>query len=177
MEDKLFFVKPTPELKDKAIDYKNEHISHGENELHGGALLGSMDFEAWLKLTEENSSAETVHDDWVVASTFFVMRESDERIIGMADIRHYLNHFLSSFGGHIGYGVRPTEREKGYAQKILRMALEYAADVGIDEAMAACYADNVASDKVIKKCGGVLKRSFEDEGKTVNVYFITTKAL
>ncbi len=172
--DKLMFVRPAYELKEKALEYKQEHILYGENELHGGALFGSMEFDEWLKLTDENSRADTVHSDWVVAGTFFVIRESDKKIIGMADIRHYLNDFLASFGGHIGYGVRPTERKKGYAAKILGMALEYAKTVGIKEAMLACYEDNIPSKKTVLKNGGRLERTFESDGKVVEVYYITT---
>ncbi len=175
MKERLIFTKPSDELKEKALEYKNEHISAGENELHGGALLGSMEYDEWLILTNENSSPETVHEDWVVASTFFVLRENDGKIIGMADIRHYLNDFLASFGGHIGYGVRPSERNKGYGCTILSMALEYAKEIGIDEAMIACYDDNYGSKKIIENGGGILQRSFEEGGKKIKVYYINTK--
>ncbi len=175
MKEKLILVKPSQELRKKALEYKDEHISAGEYELHGGALLGSMDYERWLILTNENSSPETVHDDWVVASTFFVIRENDGKIIGMADIRHYLNDFLASFGGHIGYGVRPSERNKGYGSEILSMALEYAGSTGISKAMVACYDENYGSKKIIEKNGGILQRRFEESGKIVNVYYIRTK--
>ena len=172
--EKLIFVTPTKEIKYAAEEYKNEHFANDEEELHGGALYGSMEFDEWLTLTTENSSADTVHSDWVVASTFFVVRKHDGKIIGMADIRHYLNDFLSTFGGHIGYGVRPSERRKGYGKKILKMSLEYANKIGIEKAMLACYSDNEASKKIITASGGILDRTFEKGEKTVEVYYIKT---
>lgn len=172
--EKLIFVAPSRDLKQAAEEYKNEHLLYGEEELHGGALYGSMDFDMWITLTEENSSPDTVHSDWVVASTFFVVRESDGKIIGMADIRHYLNDFLSAFGGHIGYGVRPSERKKGYGKEILRMSLEYAKSIGIENAMLACYRDNKASGKIIINNGGRLDMSYGTDSKIVDVYYIKT---
>lgn len=160
-------------MKAQALAYIREHRAQGECELHGGALLGSMSYEDWLVLTEENAQASTVHANWVVADTYFVVRGADQRIIGMVDIRHSLNDFLASYGGHIGYGVRPSERRKGYATAILRMALEYAKRLGLKRVMLACYADNVASRKTILRCGGVLERECtQEDGKTVQFFGI-----
>lgn len=72
----------------------------------------------------------------------------------MVTIRHYLNDFLANYGGHIGYGVRPTERQKGYAAQILNFALKYAKSVGLTKVMLPCYKDNIASRKTILKCSG-----------------------
>ena len=77
----LLLKKPTLEIKNDALDYKDEHLQNGETELHGGALLGSLQYEEWLKLTLDNADEKTVHSDWVVSSTFFVIRESDNQII------------------------------------------------------------------------------------------------
>ena len=112
--DKLILIKPTIDIKQQALDYKNEFFEMGENVINGSALLDYLEYEEWLKLVEENSSKNTVRSDWVEASTFFVVRESDNKIVGMVDIRHRLNKFLASYGGHIGYSVRPSERKKGY---------------------------------------------------------------
>lgn len=169
----LLLTKPTLKMKNEALDYKNEHLQNGEIELHGGALLGSMQYEEWLKLTLDNADEKTVHPDWVVSSTFFVIRKSDNRIIGMVDIRHDLNDFLASYGGHIGYGVRPSERRKGYATAILEMALDYSKSIGIKRVMLACNKDNEASRKTILKCNGVQEREFvHTDGKTVQIYWI-----
>jgi predicted acetyltransferase len=92
----------------------------------------------------------------------------------MIDIRHSLNEFLSKYGGHIGYGVRPSERNKGYATQMLRMALQYLKQIGLTKVMLACYQENVASRRTIEKCNGVLEREFlHSDGKTVQVFWIT----
>lgn len=173
MMEKLIFQKPAADMESAALNYKKEFCQAGEMVIHGDAMLDSMDYDLWLKQTLENWEKETVHDNWVQSSTFFVVRESDGRIIGMIDIRHTLNDFLAAYGGHIGYSVRPSERRRGYAANMLQMALAYAKSIGLDRVMLACNQDNEASQRTIVKCGGKLEREFVDtDGKIVQVYWI-----
>ncbi|MPN27600.1 hypothetical protein SDC9_175034 [bioreactor metagenome] len=84
-----------------------------------------------------------------------------------------MNDFLYSYGGHIGYGVRPTERCNGYATAILQMALEYSKDTGLKRVMLACNKDNAASRKTILKCGGIKEKEFiYTDGKSIEIYWI-----
>ena len=74
----------------------------------------------------------------------------------MIDVRHALTvPFLQEYGGHIGYAVRPSERRKGYATAMLRLALQYCADLGIDAVHLGCYADNLPSIRTIERCDGI----------------------
>ena len=41
----------------------------------------------------------------------------------MIDIRHTLNEYLETYGGHIGYSVAPGEHRRGYASQMLKEAL------------------------------------------------------
>ena len=113
----LTLVRPTQAMREALLDYRAEHFAQGETVLHGGAQLERMEYEDWLRRTEENARPETVHSDWVAASTFAVVRREDGRVVGMADIRHTLNAFLRAYGGHIGVGVRPSERKKAMASR------------------------------------------------------------
>ncbi|MGE5604102.1 MAG: GNAT family N-acetyltransferase [Bacteroidota bacterium] len=107
-------------------------------------------------------------------TTFLAIRKSDRKIIGIIDIRHNLgNKFLAEYGGHIGYAARPSERHKGYATQLLRMALKYGKSLNLTKVMLGCYADNIASIKTITKCGGVLTETKPYvDGKPMNVYWI-----
>lgn len=67
----------------------------------------------------------------------------------MLQIRHYLNDYLKEFGGHIGYSVRPCERGKGYAKRMLEMALPHCKKIGIDKVLITCIESNIASEKTI----------------------------
>ena len=104
----LIFLKPEAVPEASVLDYKAEHLRHGEDKIHGSALLDALDYAEWLQRVRDNADARTVLAGWAVASTFFAIRETDGRIVGMADIRHSLESaFLRRYGGHIGYGVRP----------------------------------------------------------------------
>ena len=165
---------PTQQHKKLAEEYKQEFFQQHELTINGSALLDQMDYNEWLLNTENNSRSETVRSDWVVATTYFAVRKFDNKIIGMIDIRHSLNNeFLTKYGGHIGYSVRPTERRKGYATEMLKMGLEYAKSLNIKKVMLGCYVDNVPSILTIKKCGGILDETKPyADGKLMNIYWI-----
>lgn len=88
-------------------------------------------------------------------------------------MRHALNKTLLDIGGHVGYGVRPTERGKGYATEILRQSLLKLKELSIDRALVTCNADNISSLKVINKNGGIEDESFiEEDGNVVKRFWI-----
>jgi predicted acetyltransferase len=165
---------PTLKHKKGAEEFKQEFFNCGEKVINGSALLDQMEYTEWLEWIKRNNNPKTVREDWVVADTFFAIRKSDSRIIGMIDIRHSIdNDFLSKYGGHIGYAVRPSERRKGYATQILKMALTYSKSIGLSKVMLGCYSDNLASIKTIEKCGGIMtERKPYTDGSPMNVYWI-----
>ena len=67
------------------------------------------DFEYYLN----NLEISTTDDGFVPDSTFFCLDEDRNTIVGAVNIRHYLNEYLLRYGGHIGDGIRPSERRKG----------------------------------------------------------------
>ena len=95
-----------------------------------------------------------------VPCTYLVAVVRDQ-IVGRVSIRHELNDFLREYGGHVGYGVIPSERGKGYATEILRQALDICAEMKLRKIMISCDVDNLASKKVIEKNGGVFERETE----------------
>jgi len=167
-------VRPRKEHEAMAMDYIREHIEHGEPDLHGGALMEKKGtFDEWLSMVENNRDRATVQEGWVPASTFFAIRKEDGKLVGMMDIRHELNDFLREYGGHLGMGVRPSERRKGYATQILTEALDYCRSIGLEKVMAACYKENAGSRGTILKCGGELESEFRyTDGNVVQVFWI-----
>lgn len=121
-------------------------------------LLDRDPAEAWAsylrKLDTYRRGLELPSDR--VPATFLVAVVGSE-LVGRVSIRHTLDDFLVNFGGHIGYGVRPDYRRRGYASEILRQALIIARAEGIDRVLLTCDQDNVASAKVIERHGGVLE--------------------
>ncbi|WP_127479613.1 GNAT family N-acetyltransferase [Nocardioides pantholopis] len=94
----------------------------------------------------------------------FLVAEVDGEIVGRVSIRHELNDWLLRYGGHIGYGVRPAHRRRGYATEILCQSLEVARAVGVEKALLTCDDDNLASAATIERCGGVLEDVVPVEG-------------
>ena len=102
----------------------------------------------------------------------FLIAEHDGQLIGRSSIRHALNDFLFNVGGHIGYGVRPAFRRRGFATEILRQSLELISELGVTEVLVTCDDDNVGSYKVIESQGGVLENRVEFEGSLKRRYWI-----
>ncbi len=167
----LRLVRPTEELEEKAIAFRQEFFDNNERTINGSEMFDKTDsYDEWLKSVTDNTSAETVNPDWVVTDTFFAVDESD-RIIGIIDLRHTLKGFLVDFGNS-GYSVRPSERRKGYATEMLKLLSEYSAGIGMKELYLAAEKNNNPSVRTIIKNGGVYVRSFELESEQVDVYRI-----
>ena len=162
---------PTIEHKQAALDYKQEHIDCGETHIHGsGSFMKAEDYESWLeRMTRFQTEAPP---DLVTGSVYFAV--VDGKIIGTIAVRHYLNEFLLKTGGHIGYGVRPSERRKGYGAAMLALALEKCRELGIDRVLVTCDKNNIASAKTVLSNGGVLENEYTSErtGNIVQRYWI-----
>ena len=117
---------------------------------------------AYLKRLELlRTSAHNV-GGWVPAT--FLVAEVAGQLVGRTSIRHSLSPWLERWGGHIGYGVRPGFRRRGYATEILRQSLVIAQGLGVDKALITCDESNIASAVVIERCGGVLEGTVPGEG-------------
>lgn len=88
------------------------------------------------------------------------------------NIRHYLTDALLYTGGHIGDGVRPSERRKGYATAMIALALDECRKLGLDRVLMTCDKTNVGSAKSIIKNGGVLENEVLDDGVLEQRYWI-----
>lgn len=165
------FERPTIEHKEAALDFKKEFKDNGENVINGSEMLDNIgSYEEWLTSVTANVSPETVNPQWVVTDTFFAVDESD-KIIGIIDFRHELNDFLKDFG-NTGYSVRPSERRKGYATRMLAMLLHVAKDAGLDSLQLSVERTNEPSVKTIVSNGGKYERSFIFEEEKADIYRI-----
>ncbi len=123
-------------------------------------------FLAGLELKEEE-------DGKVPDSTFFCLDTDRNILVGAVNIRHRLNDRLLLDGGHIGDGVRPSERGKGVATAMIGLALEECRKLGIRRVLMACDKDNIASARSIVKNGGMLENEVVVDGETVQRYWIS----
>lgn len=162
--EKLYLVSPKIEYKEKAIEYIKEHHKF-DSHINGCGGLDRYidDYEGWLKKINEESKIEP-NEKIVPTETYYLVRYSDDKIIGMINIRLCLNTNLKKCGGHIGYGIRPTERRKGYNKINLYLGLLVCQKYGIKVAKLDCDEDNLGSKKTMESLGGIqIKRSY-DEG-------------
>lgn len=83
-----------------------------------------------LAFLQRNEQGIDIPEGWVKDSTYWLLTES-QQIVGAVNIRHELNDKLFNSGGHIGYGIRPGERQSGYGSEILRLSLEKTRELGI----------------------------------------------
>lgn len=176
MTDAVRLIEPTEHHRQLVMDYRQEFVTHGDT-LHGtGGLERTDSFDEWLKGIAKDRHPDTVAHGRVVATQFLAVRSLDNRIVGMIQVRHDLNDYLLQFGGHIGYSVRPTERRKGYATKMLALALDYCHQMGLTKVLITCDKTNPASASVIVANGGTLENEvLSDDGITFQRYWIVLK--
>lgn len=170
--DNIFLVKPLIEHIRGYEEMVMEYEKAGER-VHPGTLrLRGLNYEGLLKQLQEYSIPEKCPSYLVPSDTFFLVDDSD-RIIGAITIRHYLNEQLFKFDGNIGYGIRPSERRKGYANAMLRMALERCKDMGMEKVLITCNKGNISSAKTIMANGGIFENEIpEENGNIVERYWI-----
>lgn len=168
-------VVPAKELEEKALEFKKEFFDNGETVINGSEMLDKVsDYDAWLLSVKNNAKEETVSPAWVLTDTFFAI-DNNDRIVGIIDLRRELNDFLKDFGNS-GYSVRPSERKKGYATKMLELLIEHAKNCGMTSLQLSVERTNTPSVKTIVKNGGVYERSFEFEGEIADIYRIDLMA-
>lgn len=145
------------ETKEKIIPYAIR-----KNDYHN--------FEEYLEKLEVKENVEGLVPD----STFFCLDTERNIFVGAVNIRHYLNEQLLLNGGHIGDGVRPSERRKGIATKMIRLALEECKKLGITKVLMVCNKENIGSAKSIQNNGGILENEIEiEKGQIEQRYWIT----
>jgi len=109
----------------------------------------------------------------VPADAYLAVRAKDNRIVGMTDIRHHIDHpILGLWGGHIGYTIRPSERRRGYGKEMLRLNLIKCRERGLKKVMLSCKEGNIASERTILANGGVFSGEVPVDGEIMKVYWI-----
>jgi predicted acetyltransferase len=163
------------EYKDAYIEMMVEWEETNEHIYPGAIRRGGTDYNNWLEMLESYRKRETCPSHFTPSDTYFLVND-DNRLLGAISIRHYLSEQLLRLGGHIGYGIRPIERRKGYATAMLKLALEKCRDMGIKQVLITCDKNNIGSAKTIIANNGIFENELvEDNGNIVQRYWITMK--
>ncbi len=137
------------------------------------ARLRGRTFEAFLSDLE--LSRKGLLDPWnLVPDETFIMVDDTETIYGVLNLRFYLSDILFRFYGHIGYGILPDFQNKGYGTFMLQLGLTEASKRGLDSVLITTSIENIGSQKVIEKCGGVFENTVENEEELINRYWVKT---
>ena len=161
------------ELKEMIDEWKlDQQVNHTDTSPYVIFKNDYTDFDYYLNNLELH---EPSPEGLVPDSTFFLLDEERNRLLGAVNIRHYLNDYLLNYGGHIGDGIRPSERRKGYATEMIRLALIECKKLGIDRVLMTCNADNIGSKKSIINNGGVLENTITHDDEQIERYWIDIK--
>lgn len=168
----LKLIKASAEYQKQICDMLDEWNATGEKIIpYAIRRIDYNDFESYC----DNLEVKDASGGLVPDSTFFCLDEDRDIIVGAVNIRHYLNESLLQSGGHIGDGVRPSERRKGIATQMIALALDECKKLGIDRVLMVCDKNNVGSAKSIKNNGGVLENEIEVDGVVEQRYWIENK--
>lgn len=158
------------QLSEMIDEWKTDHeINHTDHSPWAIFRNDYHDFDYYL----DNLEIKQPEAGMVPDSVFFLLDIERNVLLGAVNIRHYLNDYLLKYGGHIGDGIRPSERRKGYATEMIRLSLIECKKMGIDKVLLTCDKSNIASAKSIIKNGGLLENEIvDDNGIIIQRYWI-----
>ena len=180
--EKFYLEEPTIERKDEALNYLNEFVQFG-SELNGtGSMYKCLEgwtYEEFLIEQEKRKDKNYAYNiNRCPSKTFFFIRQNDNRIIGMINIRYNItDELLKKGASHIGYSIRPTERQKGYNKIQLYLGLLEIQKIGEKRILLDCTVDNIGSNKSIISLGGKLEKTELDinDNTMTNYYWINVE--
>jgi len=162
-----------PVRQSDEIEFRSAHVSLWDSDQFALGLDYRADepFAAFVERKACAARGVGLPEGFVPAT--FLIALVDGEIVGRLSIRHELNEFLATEGGHIGYGVLKPHRDRGYATEILRQGLIVARSLGIESALLICDEANAASASVIERCGGILReKGVSSDGGPIRRYDI-----
>lgn len=166
----LKLVKANYAYREHITDMLNEWKTAGEKIVpYAVRARDWQDYDAWLRSLDAGEKGPIGVPD----STFFCLDEAQGMMVGAVNIRHRLNEQLLLSGGHIGDGIRPFQRRKGFGTQMIALALMECRKLGLEKVLMVCDKENIASARTIIKNGGVLENEVTVDGITEQRYWIT----
>jgi predicted acetyltransferase len=135
--------------------------------------IEKLSFNDWIDDLEKNKYEKNLPESYSPHTLYLAINDNN-KIVGAIGIRWKQVPVLMAFGGLIGYSVRPSQRGKGYASEMLKLALDKFKNTNIENILITCKDFNIASKKVIEKNGGIFENTYsnDDDGYTYLRYWI-----
>jgi predicted acetyltransferase len=145
-------IPPDPGFAESFKRYVGDYRRAGETGRVSKYAAGESDFPAYVESLRLATRGINLPADRVAYHTFWLVDAGE--IVAIVRIRPRLTPKTEKNDGHIGYDVAPSRRGQGYGTVLLRMALVEAGRLGLTRVIVTCAATNIASRRVIEKCGG-----------------------
>ncbi len=161
MMDRFYLEKVSTNRKYEIIEYIREFYKYnsrinGVGRLQDFVTEEDENFDEWIRKIEDEESAS------LPKFCYLFIRCSDNKLIGMTNIR--MSNDLGDYEfGHVGYSIRPTERNKGYGKMQFYLALQELRKNNIHICQMNCNSDNAISRNVIQSLGGSFEKNIDDE--------------
>lgn len=176
--ERFYLEEPSLERENQILEYIEE-MKQYKSQIHGdGGLKKYLDeksYKEWvINVHNMENEKYALSKGLVPSSTYFLIRENDDKLIGMIDLRIKLNDYLRNYGGNIGYSIRPTERKKGYAKIQLYLCLLKCKEYNLDKVLITCTNYNEGSRRTILSLGGIYEKNNinKPEGDNLELYWI-----
>ena len=128
------------------------------------------DFVGLIAKIQNYAAGINIPQDAVPSSTYWLIK--DEDIIGVTNLRHFLNEKIAFCGGHIGLGVRPSRRGVGVGDFLMASSIGKLNAMGVKSIHIHCYKNNLASSCMIIANGGKLVSEFTDNEMVIQRYVV-----
>lgn len=174
MSNSVELAKPSAAYKREYLSFYEDWMSVEQDITPWVVRKDPSDFDSMIEfLYAEDTEEKLQNKSFVPHSTYWLIDSHSKKVMGAVNIRHRLNEKLLNSGGHIGYGIRPSERRKGYASVLLALTLEITRDMGLNKVLLVCDKGNLASEKTILKNGGQFESEYvEENGNVVRRFWI-----